>query len=302
MPEQDHFWSRVAASYEREFIDPYRADVRRNPLTRVLKRLRDPEHGVVADFGCGIGPLLPFLSQHFKTVYAVDFAEGMLDRARAKAEDCPNVTFIQSAFTNLQALPAPVDVAVAVNSLVLPNPDDMEQALREIGRCLKPDGYFLGILPAMDAVHYYTMLLVDRQAGKPTSRAALHGIAVATTSLGQFHFRDLVARNAVPGRENETGRKRSRSIRARNAAQRSLRAAAIGLPAMDAVHYYTMLLVDRARAAGKPIAAARLRTLHGIASTNATTSLSASFIFAAWNSISGNRSRSAIAFAAPVSC
>ena len=58
------------------------------------------------------------------TVYAVDFADGMLERARLRVEDSKNVRFVQAAFTNLQAMPEPVDVAVSVNSLVLPNPDE----------------------------------------------------------------------------------------------------------------------------------------------------------------------------------
>src|SRR5438132_1386737 len=123
MQEQDHFWSRVAASYEREFVDPYRADVRHNPLLKILRRL-SAKRPVVADLGCGIGPLLPFLAQHFKTVYAIDFAEGMLERARERVKDCTNVHFHQASFTDLRTLPEPVDVAVAVNSLVLPNPED----------------------------------------------------------------------------------------------------------------------------------------------------------------------------------
>jgi ubiquinone/menaquinone biosynthesis C-methylase UbiE len=198
MQEQDHFWSRVAAVYEREFVDPYRADVRHNPLKKILRRLRDPEKRVVADFGCGIGPLLPFLSGHFKTVYAVDFAQGMLERASEHARACKNVRYLQASFTDLRALPEPVDVAVAVNSLVLPNPADLEQALREIGRCLKPGGYFLGILPAMDAVHYCTMLLIDRalKAGNPIDAArknAAHHNEHETYdfAFGQFHFRGL---------------------------------------------------------------------------------------------------------------
>jgi ubiquinone/menaquinone biosynthesis C-methylase UbiE len=198
MPEQDHFWSRVAASYEREFIDPYRADVRSNPLKRILRRLRDPDQRVVADIGCGIGPMLPFLSRHFKTVYAVDFAAGMLERARERAKDCKNVRYIQASFTNLQTLPEPVDVALAVNSLVLPNPEELEKALVEIGRCLKPQGYFLGILPAMDAVHYYTMLLIDRalKAGKPIDVARKSARRHCEHecydfAFGQFRFRGL---------------------------------------------------------------------------------------------------------------
>ena len=84
MPGQDHFWSQVASVYEQEFVDPYNADVRGNPLKRTLRRLGDPAHKVVADLGCGIGPLLPFLSRQYRTVYAVDFAAGMLERARAR--------------------------------------------------------------------------------------------------------------------------------------------------------------------------------------------------------------------------
>jgi SAM-dependent methyltransferase len=197
MQAQDHFWSRVAASYEREFVDPYRVDVR-NPLKRILRRLRDPENRVVADLGCGIGPLLPFLSRHFKTVHAVDFAEGMLDRARETASECANVRFHQATLLDLSALAEPIDVAVAVNSLVLPNPHELDDALREIGRRLKPDGYFLGIIPAMDAVHYYTMLLVDRalKAGKPIDAArknAAHHCEheYYDFAFGQFRYRGL---------------------------------------------------------------------------------------------------------------
>lgn len=197
MQSQDHFWSRVASSYEQHFVDPYRADVRNNPVKRILRRLRDPKHRIVADLGCGIGPLLPFLAEHFKTVHAVDFAEGMLERARAQVKDCANVHFHQASFLDLSGLPK-VDIAVAVNSLVLANPADLERALVEIRGLLKPGGIFLGILPAMDAVHYLTMLLVDRalKAGKPIDVArknAAHHAEHDTYdfAFGQFRFHGL---------------------------------------------------------------------------------------------------------------
>ncbi len=198
MLSQDHFWSRVAASYEQQFVDPYRADVRNNPLKKTLRRLRDLDNRVVADLGCGIGPMLPFLAKHFKTVHAIDFAEGMLARARERIKDSANVCFHQASFLDLHVLPEPVDVAVAVNSLVLPNPDDLDKALREIRRCVKPDGCFVGILPAMDAVHYYTMLLLDRalKTGKPIDAArknAAHHCEheYYDFAFGQFRFRGL---------------------------------------------------------------------------------------------------------------
>src|ERR1700686_1288180 len=110
MQAQDHFWSRVAASYEQQFVDPYRDDVR-SPLKKILRRLGDPAKRVVADLGCGIGPLLPFLAEHFKMVYAVDFAEGMLERAREKVADRSNVRFYHTSFLDLPAFGEPIDVA-----------------------------------------------------------------------------------------------------------------------------------------------------------------------------------------------
>src|ERR1043165_8126019 len=198
MAEQDHFWSRAASYYEQEFIDPYRSDARDNPLKKLLRRLGDSTKKVVADLGCGIGPLLPFLSQHYRTVYAVDFAEGMLERARRQVRNRLNVQMLQASFMNLEALPEPVDVAVAVNSLVMPKPADLDQALREIHRVLKPGGTFIGILPAMDAVHYYTMLLVDRaqKAGMPLEVARKNAVNhcehnAYDFAFGQFRFRGL---------------------------------------------------------------------------------------------------------------
>jgi SAM-dependent methyltransferase len=168
MPEQSDFWSRVASSYEQEFVDPYRPDVR-SPLLNALRELADPANKVAADLGCGIGPLLPQLAQNFRRVIAVDFAAGMLQRARERCRGITNVEFLQQPLTDLTPLAGAVDVAVAVNSLVMPDIKELEESLRQIQAILRPGGSFLGIVPAMDAVHYYTMLLVDRalDAGKP---------------------------------------------------------------------------------------------------------------------------------------
>jgi SAM-dependent methyltransferase len=196
MPSQDHFWSKAAGAYESEFIDPYRPDVR-SPLLKVLRQLADPCK-VVADLGCGIGPLLPFLAEQFRTVYAVDFAEGMLERARQRCARLKNVVFLQRGLTDLGPLAGKLDVAVAVNSLVLPDLLDLEEALRQIHASLKPGGRLLGILPAMDAVHYFTMLLVDRAlaAGKPMGAARKNAAHFAEHGLydfafGQFRYKGL---------------------------------------------------------------------------------------------------------------
>jgi SAM-dependent methyltransferase len=177
MSNQAHHWSATADRYEAEFIDPYRV-IGPHPLLDALRELGGER--TVADLGCGVGPLLPFLSQHFRRVLAIDFAEGMLARALAQCKDLNNVEFQQRALTDLDGLGA-IDVAVAVNSLILPRLADLERALAGVRTILRPGGAFLGIVPAMDAVHYHTMLLVDRAraAGMPEEKArqnaAMHG-------------------------------------------------------------------------------------------------------------------------------
>src|SRR3712207_5105020 len=119
MTSQKHFWSQAADGYEADFIDPYRADVH-NPLLPALERLAGEGARVAADLGCGTGPLLPFLSRNFATVYAVDFAPAMLRRARERCTGLKNIVFLEQRLTALEDLAGRVDVAVAVNSLVMP--------------------------------------------------------------------------------------------------------------------------------------------------------------------------------------
>jgi SAM-dependent methyltransferase len=196
MPTQDHFWSKVAPDYETEFIDPYRADVH-NPLLGRLEQLASNK-SVVADLGCGIGPLLPHLAQHFGTVHAVDFAAGMLQRARERCRGCKNVNFLQQPLTDLTPLASQLDVAVAINSLVMQDVRELDVSLQQIYQALRPGGVFLAIFPAMDAVHYLTMLLVDRALarGLPLAKAQQNAAhycdhALYNFAFGEFHYQGL---------------------------------------------------------------------------------------------------------------
>src|SRR5919204_2694800 len=160
MSDQSRFWSAAAQGYEDDFVDPYRPGTR-SPLPAALEELAGKDR-TAADLGCGTGPLLPVLAGRFGRVLAVDFAEGVLARARRRCRGLANVQFFARDLTELTPLRGQADVAVAVNSLVMPRLADIESALGAIRALLRPGGHFLGIVPAIDAVHYHTMLLVDR--------------------------------------------------------------------------------------------------------------------------------------------
>jgi SAM-dependent methyltransferase len=191
MSEQSHAWSRAAASYEQEYIDPYRTDVR-SPLLATLDALADKKKSA-ADLGCGIGPLLPVLAERFGHVYAVDFAEGMLNRARERCRGLRRVEFLLRPLTDLAELTGKLDVAVAVNSLVMPDVRELETSLRSIRATLRSGGCLVGIVPAMDAVQYYTMLLLDRalESGMPPSAARGNAAHLAEHPLFDFAFSEF---------------------------------------------------------------------------------------------------------------
>jgi SAM-dependent methyltransferase len=196
MHDQAHHWSQAASRYEQEFVDPY-GRARRNPILEYLSRI-DGKRLTVADLGCGIGPLLQLLSDRFAHVHAIDFAPEMLRRARQRVTDRGNVHFHQLRLTDLTPLANKADVAVAVNSLVMPTVGEIESALGQALLLLRPGGVFLGIVPAMDAVHYHTMLLLDRARalGMPEDKARQNAAHQGEHSLydftfGRFHYLGL---------------------------------------------------------------------------------------------------------------
>ena len=109
-----------------------------NPLWAALDAIPDAERKTVADLGCGTGPLLPYLVGRFGRVIALDFAPGMIERAghgsrpRRRAGHVP-----QRPMHELDDLAGQVDVAVAVNSLVMPDVRVIDRTLRAIRASLE---------------------------------------------------------------------------------------------------------------------------------------------------------------------
>jgi SAM-dependent methyltransferase len=159
--EQGRQWSRQAAHYDDVFLDPFRPGVE-NPILSQLNAITDPGSKTAADLGCGTGPLLPFLVERFARVVALDFAPGMVERARARlGESASKVTFLKRPMDQLDDFEGQLDVVVAVNSIVMPDVREIDRTLRAIRLAIRPGGRFLGVVPAMDAIHYHTMLLMD---------------------------------------------------------------------------------------------------------------------------------------------
>ena len=154
-------WDQLATTYFEEISSPFEQEVV-NPLLAFLDALPGREELAVADMGCGIGNLLPFLAQRFRTVAAIDFSSGMLRQSRAR---CPqeNVAFHRRSLANLAPFRGQFDVAVAVNSVLSPSLSEIDRILHQIASTLKPGGTFAGIFPSMESVLYEGVLMLEKE-------------------------------------------------------------------------------------------------------------------------------------------
>jgi SAM-dependent methyltransferase len=196
---QDRHWSRHAARYDELFLDPYGSDVA-NPMWEALGAIPETAKKTVADLGCGIGPLLPYLTERFNRVIALDFAPKMLKCAaeRLSPLTAARVSFLERPMHNLDDLVGQLDVAVAINSLVMPDVRLLDRTLRSIRASLRPGSQFLGIVPSMDTISYHLLLLLDQGLDHGLSMkeakrfAALHAERrYYDFAFGEFHFEGL---------------------------------------------------------------------------------------------------------------
>jgi ubiquinone/menaquinone biosynthesis C-methylase UbiE len=139
-------YDRWAASYDHDG----------NPLLaleepRVDELLGDVTDLAVADVGCGTGRHALRLARRGARVTAIDFSEGMLERARAKPGS-DGVRFVVHDAT------APLPFASGtfdrvLNALVLEHVRDLPPFFAELGRVCKPDGSIV-----LSAMHPAMML------------------------------------------------------------------------------------------------------------------------------------------------
>jgi SAM-dependent methyltransferase len=160
-------WDQLSTAYFDEISSPFEDEVV-NPLLAFLDELPERERLTVADLGCGIGNLLPFLSPRFHKVVAVDFSSGMLRQARARCKN-DNVVFYRRSLANLSHFEGQFDVAVAVNSVLSPKLSEVDQILRHIASTLKPGGAFAGIFPSMESVLYEGVLILEKECAESDS-------------------------------------------------------------------------------------------------------------------------------------
>jgi SAM-dependent methyltransferase len=154
-------WDGIADRYETEITSPFQEGVI-NPLYDAIRTISNRRELMAVDLGCGMGPLLPFLSKNFNEVVAIDFSPRMIEKAKKRC-DAKNVSFHQASMTDLSSFYGQFDVAISVNSILFPSSKTVDGIFSEVHKSLKQEGTLLAIFPSMEAILYQATLVFDRE-------------------------------------------------------------------------------------------------------------------------------------------
>jgi ArsR family transcriptional regulator len=140
--DAEAFFAGAAAEWDKLRAELYGTAFTQEALLSLL-----PTDWVVADLGCGSGPLTIALAAHVKRVIGVDQSAAMLRAARRRTTGLDNVELHQGPLEALPVADAACDAALLV--LALSYAADPTRVLAEMARVLRPGarGVIVDLLP-----------------------------------------------------------------------------------------------------------------------------------------------------------
>jgi SAM-dependent methyltransferase len=140
---QSHLGVDKARSYDEDLWDLGAAKglewlVEQRLLSGVLQGAVNSRRHCCADFACGTGRILEYLSARFPSATGIDISPEMLELARAR---CPLAVLVQGdVTTNHDLAPGPFDLITAFRFFLNAEPSLRSQVLAWMRRSLRPGG------------------------------------------------------------------------------------------------------------------------------------------------------------------
>ena len=131
-----------------------------------------PDPGVALDLGCGIGRVARYLAPRCATLWAVDASPRMLELARTRMVELPNVRYARCVDTAIpDVADGAVDLAYALLVLQHLEREDAFLLLEELHRVVRPEGTVVVTFPNLLSDTYLGAFLGYVRAGEVANRA-----------------------------------------------------------------------------------------------------------------------------------
>jgi ubiquinone/menaquinone biosynthesis C-methylase UbiE len=131
-----------------------------------------PEAGVALDLGCGIGRVARYLAPRCATLWAVDASPRMLELARDRMAELPNVRYARCVDTAIpDVADGAVDLAYALLVLQHLEREDAFLLLEELHRVVAPSGTVVVTFPNLLSDTYLSAFVDYVRGGEVTNRA-----------------------------------------------------------------------------------------------------------------------------------
>lgn len=137
MSSRHNFFNQVAETWDENVITKRLLDF----LEQVVPTFGLKDGDKILDLGTGTGVLIPFLLRaigYSGSIVAVDFSEKMIEKARTKFIQYPNVTFLVQKVEDLAFSSESFDVVTCFG--LFPHLEDKQKALVNINKALKSGG------------------------------------------------------------------------------------------------------------------------------------------------------------------
>lgn len=128
------------------------------------------------DLGCGIGSLLPLLTDKYKNIYAIDAAEELLNVAKSKYT-FNNVEYLCHDLSGNIKPPVVADVTFCINVLISASREQRSAILKTVSRATNKNGISVIVVPSLESeIYQYQALLRQKEKNKIKAKNAINAI------------------------------------------------------------------------------------------------------------------------------
>jgi len=180
-------WDQISSEFEDLVCDITRTDLK-DGLSRYVKSVPTSKHAVLVDLGCGIGSFIKKFGGHFHEIIGVEFAPGIIARAKRSFKNASNITwFTMDINRSARKIGPRADLTVCLNVVTSPSPAKRRSLWSSIARTTKPRGYALIVVPSLESERMVHEL--SRKRGEDTPfKATADGVVLRDDAM-QKHFR-----------------------------------------------------------------------------------------------------------------